>query len=237
MSPTNTPSSIPRRILARLRRRIGRARRLFPLRVWIGYRAGPRLMSRLRKWWVIFRNPQATIRFEGPVYIGPGFSLHVPFGGSFIVGPNVEFRRDFRAELIGPDSRIVIGADSVFTYSVLIQCGTSIEIGERVMFGQSSMIVDGNHKFRDLTKPMLEQGYDFRPLKIEDDVTTTTKCTIVNDIGTRAVVGANAVVTRPIPPYTVAVGVPAKVIDYFGPPGLEPDGFSEAPKTVSADAH
>jgi len=85
------------------------------------------------------------------------------------------------------------------------------------------MVVDGNHRYREIDKPMLEQGYDFRPLTIGDDVTTTTKCTIINSIGTRAFIGANAVVTRPIPPYTVAVGVPAQVIDYFGPPGLEPD--------------
>jgi acetyltransferase-like isoleucine patch superfamily enzyme len=205
-------------------------RRLRRLPVWLGYRKGPPIMSELRKRWLLFRNPHANIRFEGAVYLGPRFSLHMPRGGTFIVGHAVEFRRGFRAELVGPDSRIVIGAGSVFTYDVLIQCGTSIEIGERVMFGQSAMVVDGNHKYRDLTKPMLQQGYDFRPLKIEDDVTTTTKCTIINNIGTRAFIAANAVVTRPIPPYTVAAGVPAKVIDYFGPPGLEPDELSEAPQ-------
>lgn len=58
-------------------------------------------MSDLRKLWVILRNPHATIRFEGPVYLGPGFSLHMPDGGSFVVGPGVEFRRGFRAEITG----------------------------------------------------------------------------------------------------------------------------------------
>jgi len=29
------------------------------------------------------------------------------------------------------------------------------------VFGQSTMIVDGNHRFRDLTKPLLKQGYDY----------------------------------------------------------------------------
>ena len=64
-----------------------------------GYYRGPRLMSALRKRWVLFRNPQADIRFEGPVYLGPRFSIHAPNGGSFIVGPGVEFRRGFRCEL------------------------------------------------------------------------------------------------------------------------------------------
>ena len=41
-----------------------------------------------------------------------------------------------------------------------MQCTTRMDIGERVMFGQTTLVVDGNHRFRDLTKPMLEQGYD-----------------------------------------------------------------------------
>jgi len=117
---------------------------------------------------------------------------------------------------------VTIGAGSVFTYYVLIQCSTTIEIGERAMFGQSTIVVDGNHRFRDLTKPMLAQGYDFRAIHIADDATITTKCTIIADVGERAFVGANSVVLRDVPPFTVAAGIPAKPIDYFGPPGSEP---------------
>lgn len=110
----------------------------------------------------------------------------------------------------------------MFTYSVLIQCTTTIDIGRRCQFGQTTILLDGQHRFRDITRPMLEQGYDWHPLTIEDDATITTKCTIMADIGTRAFIGANSVVTRTIPPYTVAVGAPARPIEYFGPPGLEP---------------
>jgi acetyltransferase-like isoleucine patch superfamily enzyme len=187
----------------------------------IGYLHGPRVMSELRKRWVILRHPKANIRFGKNVYLGPGFSLHIPHRGSFIVGDGVEFRRGFRAEVEGT-GRISIGADSHCTYYVLMQCTTSIDIGERCQFGQSSIVLDGQHRFRDLEKPMLEQGYDFTPLRIEDDATVTTKCTIMADIGKRAFIGANAVVSRPVPAYTVAVGAPAKPIEYFGPPGEAP---------------
>jgi acetyltransferase-like isoleucine patch superfamily enzyme len=186
----------------------------------IGYGPGPRLMSWLRKRWVLLCHPRADIRFLGPVHIGPGFSLMIPGGGTLVVGPGVEFRRGFRAEIEG-DGRITIGAGSVFTYYVLMQCSTSIEIGERCMFGQSTIVVDGNHRFRDLDRPMLEQGYDFTPVRIEDDATITTKCTIMADIGERAFIGANSVVTRPVPAFTVAVGAPAKPVEYFGPPEAE----------------
>jgi acetyltransferase-like isoleucine patch superfamily enzyme len=208
-----------RRLIAELPRRIG-------------YVHGPRLMSRLRKWWVLARHPHATVRFIEPVYLGPGFSLHIPEGGTFIAGPAVEFRRNFRAEVSG-DGRIEIGAGTVFTYDVIIQCSTSIVIGERCMFGQATLVVDGNHRYRDLDRPMLEQGYDFRPIVIADDATITTKCTIIADVGERCFVGANSVVSKPAPPFTVVAGAPARVIDYFGPA----DGAPAEPELgVSSDA-
>jgi acetyltransferase-like isoleucine patch superfamily enzyme len=199
-------------------------------RIWtrvavsLGYYRGPRYVSELRKLWVKLRNPQADIRFGKYTYLGPGFSLHMPFGGTFITGQAVEFRRKFRCEVMG-DARVTIGDLSVFTYDVVMQCGKSIEIGDRVMFGQCTLVVDGNHRFRDLKKPMLQQGYDLRPLRIETDATITTKCTIINNVGTRAFVGANSVVSQPVPPYCVALGSPARPIEYFGPPGQEPPGW------------
>ena len=188
----------------------------------IGYVHGPRLMSRLRKWWVLARHPHADIRFVEPVYLGPGFSLHIPHGGTFVAGPSCEFRRNFRAE-IGSGGRIEIGAGTVFTYDVVMQCSTSIVVGERCMFGQASLVVDGNHRFRELDRPMLEQGYDFRPLRIEDDATVTTKCTIIANLGRRCFIGANSLVSNDVPAYCVAVGAPARVLEYFGPPDQEPD--------------
>jgi acetyltransferase-like isoleucine patch superfamily enzyme len=204
--------------------RIRNSLRWLPVR--LGYGIAPRIASWVRKRWVILRHPQADIRFGAGTYLGPRFSLFIPGEGSFIVGDAVEYRRDFRAEVSG-NGRVTIGSGTVFTYSVLIQCTTTIDIGERCQFGQTTILLDGQHRFRDLEKPMLEQGYDWHPLTIEDDATITTKCTIMADIGRRAVVGANSVVTRPIPPYTVAVGAPARPIEYFGPPGQEPDELKE----------
>jgi acetyltransferase-like isoleucine patch superfamily enzyme len=184
----------------------------------IGYVEGPRLASWLRRRWLLLSHPHAHIEFQGPVYLGPGFSVLIPDAGTLIVGPGVEFRRGFRAEIHG-DGRLVIGAGSVFTYDVLVQCTTSIEIGERCIFAQASMLVDGSHRFRDLTRPVLAQGYDFRAIRIGDDATISAKCTVIADVGERAFIGANSVVTRPVPPFTVAAGVPARVIDEFGPAG------------------
>jgi acetyltransferase-like isoleucine patch superfamily enzyme len=184
------------------------------------------MMSWLRRQWVLFRNPQAHIEFAERVYLGPGFSLHMPRGGTFIVGRDVEFRRGFRAE-VGEGGRITIGPGCYFTYDPILSCDTSIEIGARCGIGQSTYIVDGSHRYRDLDTPFLEQGYDYRAITIEDDVQIHSKCTIINNLGRRAIIAANAVVTKPIPAYCVAGGVPARVIEYFGPPGEEPAGWKD----------
>ena len=192
----------------------------------VEYGRGRRAMSKLRQSWVIFRHPHADIRFGSNVYVGPGFSLDIPANGTFVAGDFTEFRRGFRAEIVG-DGRITFGEGSVCTYYVLMQCTTSIDIGERCMFGQSSIVVDGNHRFRDLSRPMLAQGYDLTPITIADDAVVTSKCTIIADLGERAWIGANSVVTRPVPAFCVAGGVPAKVLDYFGPEGGAPPELSQ----------
>jgi acetyltransferase-like isoleucine patch superfamily enzyme len=190
----------------------------------IGYESGPRLMSWLRKRWVLLRHPHGEVRFGRGVYLGPGFSLHMPGPGAFIVGDGAEFRRDFRCEISG-SGRVTIGPDCRITYSSLIQCSTTVTIGARCGLGQAILVLDGQHRFRDLTRHPLEQGFDFRPITIGDDAVIMTKSTIMADVGQRALVGANSVVTKPVPAYTVAVGAPARPIDYFGPAGREPEGW------------
>src|SRR3954454_8074357 len=156
----------------------------------LGYVRAPRIASRLRKWWVLARHPRATIRFTEPVYLGPGFSLHIPDDGAFVCGPYVEFRRNFRAEISG-GGRVEIGPHTIFTYDNLVQCTTSVTIGRGCLFAFAASIVDGNHRFRDGDRPIAEQGYDYRPISIGDDVGVMAKATVVNDIGEHAFVGAN----------------------------------------------
>jgi len=151
------------------------------------------------------------------VYIGPGFQLWIPDHGTLLVGPGVDFRRGFVCEISG-EGRVEIGAGTIFTAHALIQCTTSITIGERCAFGQSTVIVDGYHRYRDPASHWLEQGYEFRPIHIGDGVGVSDKCTIQADIGERAMIGSGSVVNRPVPAFCLAVGTPARVVRYFGPP-------------------
>jgi acetyltransferase-like isoleucine patch superfamily enzyme len=185
------------------------------------YRRGAAAVSKLRRLQIEQTHRHANVIFHGPVYLGPGFSLSIPDGGTFEVGPGVVFRRGFHCE-IGGTGHVKIGAGTDFTNTSLIQCSTSIEIGERCGIGQATSFVDGSHNFRDPTLHWGDQGYTFRPLKIGDGVAITAKCTVVADIGDHSFIGANSVVTKDIPAYCLAVGSPARVIEYFGPPDQRP---------------
>lgn len=69
----------------------------------------------------------------------------------------------------------------------------------------------------------LSDLYDFPQTTIGHDVWIGKNVTIINGvhIGNGAVIGANAVVTKDIPDYAIAVGVPAKVIKCrFTPPQI-----------------
>jgi len=72
---------------------------------------------------------------------------------------------------------------------------------------------------------VLDQGYNFRPVTIGDNAMILSKCTVLADIGEGAVIGANSVVTRPVPAFCLAAGVPARVLEYFGPPDQSPPGL------------
>jgi acetyltransferase-like isoleucine patch superfamily enzyme len=160
------------------------------------------------------------------VRLGPGFDLVIPGSGQFVVRPGCDFRRGFVAE-VAAGGRVEIGPGCTFTSYALIQCSTSIVIGARAVFGQNLMLADGNHRFRDHTRHLLDQGYDFNPVHIGDNAIITSKCTILADVGEGAVIGANSVVTKPIPAYCLAAGTPAQVIEYFGPEDTSDEGASD----------
>lgn len=176
----------------------------------------PPLLSKWRKRVLLARHQHASIVFEGPVVLGPGFSLFMPGAGELRVGARVEFRRDCRIEM-GHHSKVRIGSRSRFTYGVLIQCTKAITIGSGCLFANGASVVDSRHRYREHDRPLFEQGLEFEELHIGDNVWVASKATIAADVGDHAVVAAHAVVTEPVPAWTLVGGVPARPIEYFGP--------------------
>ena len=85
-------------------------------------------------------------------------------------------------------------------------------IGRDVMMGSDVTIITRNHKVDRTDIPMMDQGFEpERPVVIGDDVWIGDRVTILPGvhIGDGCILAAGAVVTKDVPPYTVAAGVPA----------------------------
>jgi len=89
-----------------------------------------------------------------------------------------------------------------------------LEIGNNVLMGPGVAISGSNYKYNDKNKPIIDQDIISKGIKIEDDVWIGSNSSILDGvtIGRGSVVGAGSVVTKDIPPFSVAFGVPAKVI-------------------------
>ena len=97
----------------------------------------------------------------------------------------------------------------------LLSCDAAgIVIGNHVMVAPEVVIMTANHKHDDITRPMQGQGFEIAPVIVEDDVWIGTRAIILPGvrIGRSSVIGAGAVVAKDIPPFSIVVGNPAKVV-------------------------
>ena len=97
---------------------------------------------------------------------------------------------------------------------IIDPCEGEIFIGNNVLIGPYCILRAADHEFRNPNKLIKEQGHRSGRIVIEDDVWLGARVTVLKDvtIGKGSVIGAGSVVTKDIPPYSIAVGVPAKVI-------------------------
>lgn len=138
------------------------------------------------------------------------------------IGQKVEIRKHARLEALGKieknKTKISIGdGTSIHLY---FHCGAaeSITIGKDVLIASRVYISDHDHDFQDPQTPTVyAKKLITKPVNIEDGVWIGEGAVILKgvNVGTRAVIGANAVVTKDVPPYAIVGGVPARVIRYI----------------------
>jgi acetyltransferase-like isoleucine patch superfamily enzyme len=112
-------------------------------------------------------------------------------------------------------NRVYIGP-----YSHFIALLSSITIGNDVIIGPEVMIITGNHRYDLVGRTMYsltnneKNANDDLPVVIENDVWIGARSIILKGvtIGEGSIVGAGSVVTKSVPPYSIAAGNPAKVI-------------------------
>ena len=164
---------------------------------------------------VIIWPKKTSIRIGDFSAVYPDFEI-IPVGmGGEGLSIDIKTRvRIWNNVLIQGSGHFVIGDNSSIGRGTIVGVNESVEIGKNVLIADYVMIRDMDHIFKRTDIPIQEQGLITAPVKIGDDVWIGHGAVITRgvNIGNGCVIGANAVVTKNIPPYSVAVGVPAKVV-------------------------
>lgn len=94
-----------------------------------------------------------------------------------------------------------------------------VTIGNDIRLAQNITLSGLNHNYEDISLPIHEQGVSTSPIIIEDETWIGANVVVVAGvtIGKHSIVAAGSIVTKNIPPYSVAVGNPARVIKTYNP--------------------
>jgi acetyltransferase-like isoleucine patch superfamily enzyme len=146
-------------------------------------------------------------------------------------------RRRTRMDIV-PWNKFELGAYSTIEdYSALNNGVGDVLIGERTKIGLSNTIIGPvtvgndvrlaqnitlsglNHNYEDVNLPIHVQGVSTSPIIVEDDAWIGANVVVVAGvtIGKHSIVAAGSIVTKNIPPFSVAVGNPARVIKTYNP--------------------
>lgn len=109
---------------------------------------------------------------------------------------------------------VELGNDVYLGKNVTIAGQQGVTIGDNSIINHNVNIISVNHVYEDPNKTIREQGYYGAPISIGEDVWIATGAVVLQGIkiGKGAVIGANAVVTKNVAPYTLVGGIPAKFI-------------------------
>lgn len=153
-----------------------------------------------------------SVRIHPTAYISRRCVIRARDGGSISIGAHCEIH-DF-AMLLTHGGPITIGDNcSVNPFTIVYgQGGTTI--GKGVRIAAHCVIIPANHIRGDEERPLYMRGLTAQGIQIDDYAWLGAGCRILDGvkIGRHAVVGAGAVVTRSIPDFATAVGVPARVV-------------------------
>lgn len=189
----------------------------------------------------MFSNSQKLKNLLLNSYINPKFTRVRLWARIFVVpflpkrAKGAVIRRGVRL-VISPSHKLQLGRNSsINEYCIINNCVGDIIIGDNtevnnncnvigpVSIGNYSRLGTGSkvsalsHNYEDVTKPIKKQGYSVRPVVIEDNVWIYPNVCISPGvhIGTHCVIAPGSVVTKSIPPYSMAAGVPARVIKRY----------------------
>jgi acetyltransferase-like isoleucine patch superfamily enzyme len=156
------------------------------------------------------RTREAGVRRGSDVVVGRGVRLQANPGAEIVLGDGCR---------IGDGTRIVVqagsvrlGAGAVLGERCTVVAHSGVTIGARARLGDGAVIVDFDHVFEDVERPIRVQPLKSTPVAIGDGARIGLGASILRGVcvGAGAIVEPRAVVTRDVPAGGRVGGVPAK---------------------------
>ncbi len=143
---------------------------------------------------------------------------YVSVGDGTYISPGVQLTAWDSHNGIRFTPSIVIGNRCTIRHNAHITAINSITIGDNLLTGTNVLITDNSHG--QSTREHMSLPFTERPMYSKGPVVIGNNVWLGNNvcvmpgvtIGDGAIVGANSVVTHDLPAYSVAAGIPAKVI-------------------------
>lgn len=183
----------------------------------------PQYLALFRRYlWRRLRHP--GLECNGMLFTGRGVELLTrPGHGRLVTGPWCWIGDD--TKLRAHEGQITLGEKVVLGRHNVVDAYLDIEIGGTSILADWTYVVDSDHRFSRLDIPIKDQGIVKSPVRIGRDVWIGQKATVLRgvDIGDGSVVGSHCLVNRDVPPFSVAVGVPVRVVRSRLPRGMDPD--------------
>ena len=164
--------------------------------------------------WMVLRHP-GKISLGDRVSIDDNVMLDASGAGEqgITLGDDVIISRN--CVIQGKTGPIRIGNRADIGVGCIFSSITGIDVGQAVLIAGQCYIGGGQYRSDRLDIPMMDQGnYSTGPVVIGDDVWLGSGVAVLDgvQVGKGAIIGSGAVVTRDIPEYSIAVGVPARVV-------------------------
>ena len=165
---------------------------------------------------VIFR--AAARRVGGGLQVGTGVAFkHLDtfeFGNGIFIGAQTYLQGRFDGSCVIGD-HVWIGPQSYFDARHLV-------IEDYVGWGPGAKVLGSSHTAMPIDIPIIQSDLDIRPVRIEawSDIGTNAVILPGVTVGRGSIVGAGAVVTHDVPPFSVVAGVPARVIRSRAPESI-----------------
>jgi maltose O-acetyltransferase len=133
--------------------------------------------------------------------------------------------------------KLAVGANCWIGLDTIIQASGGVEMGDNVVLGPGVKIWSVNHVYTDPYRPIVEQGYDHKPVVIGSNVWIGANAFVMPGahICEGVVISAGSLVGgKVVEPYAVIAGNPARKIGSRLPPGFGDTLMPETREQVSA---